>query len=95
MLDKFGKEMKEMVTNVATELKKSKSVQPSMPIDQTTNKSVMKKMVTVMNLDNNQNNVASNDNSTAELIDFGQKKIRSGKELWAIARKLTYEKNLA
>ena len=55
------------------------------------NKSVMKKMVTVLNFENG----ASNEDSTAEQDANGRKKPRSGKELWAIARKLTYEKTLA
>lgn len=55
----------------------------------------MKRMVTVLNLDNYQGNDVVNDHSTAELDENGKKKPRSGKELWAIARKLTYEKNLS
>ena len=94
MLKKFGSEMKGMVNNVALELKKSKSVQPSMPLDHKLNKGVMQKMVTVLNLDSNNNGI-SNENSTAELDENGRKKARSGKELWALARKLTYEKSVS
>ena len=41
MLKRFGSEMKGMVNNVALEIKKSKAVQPSMPLDQKMNKGVM------------------------------------------------------
>lgn len=98
MLNKFGEGMKEMVSNMAVEIKKSKSIQPQMTANEIKARGVMKKMVTVLNLENNQVNGGSrgsNDNSTAELDENGKKKPRSGKELWAIARKLTYEKSLA